>query len=468
MKAMNRSHAGAARGHTRRRHRFVSFTGLLALFGALFVTGAAPAHALIPCAVPDNPLLCPLTHDDNYTVPFGQKLTVPAATGLLANDEGPPGTRIQFADQCTDTSSFWTDATFNVKSDGSFTYTPAGPSEPYSGDDSLTYCIIDPATGNEDDTGTVNITVLAVARDDSYGTRVNTPLTVSAPGLVANDLGIDSSSIILDTTTAHGGTIDDNFDGAFVYTPPTDYQGPDTFSYTGWDIDADHQYWATVTIYVDGTPPVVTMTPLAPVTLNTKVPISWSGTDNTGGPITYDVQQRIAPWNAGFPLWTALRTATIAKSASVTASNGRTLCFRTRAKDLAGNYSLFTPQQCTAVPIRARSLKYSAGWIRTTSPLYFSGEAYSTSTKGRTAGLAAVQAQHMWLVATTCATCGTVQVRWNNVVIANVNLASAATVHHKLIPIAAFATPRAGTVGFYVTSPTGKVVKIEGLAVLHA
>jgi hypothetical protein len=74
----------------------------------------------------------------------------------------------------------------------------------------------------------------------------------------------------------------------------------------------------------------------------------------------------------------------------------------------------------------------------------------------------------MWLVATKCATCGTVQVRWNNVTIANVNLASPGTVRHALVPIAAFPTPKAGTLRLYVTSPNGKSVIIEGLAVLRA
>jgi hypothetical protein len=60
------------------------------------------------------------------------------------------------------------------------------------------------------------------------------------------------------------------------------------------------------------------------------------------------------------------------------------------------------------------------------------------------------------------------QIRWNNVVIKSVSLASATTVHKKLIPIAAFLAPRTGTLGMYVTSPNGRIVKIEGLAILRA
>ena len=153
-------------GRTRRRHRIASVTGLVALVGPPFVTVAAPAHALSPCTAADP--YCPFGVTDNYTVNFGQKLTVDAAHGLLVNDHAPANTRIEFGG-CTDTSSFWTDASFTVKSDGSFTYTPA-PNEPYSGIDTLEYCIIDPA-GDDDFGIDVNINVIATARNDSYGAR---------------------------------------------------------------------------------------------------------------------------------------------------------------------------------------------------------------------------------------------------------------------------------------------------------
>jgi Cadherin-like domain/Bacterial Ig domain len=459
---MTGSHAAMDRGRLRRRQRIASIAGLVALVGAVVVTVAAPARAVVPCTQPN---LCPFANDDNYQAIFNTKLTVDAAHGLLANDEGPAGTKIEFGG-CTETESFWSGANIAVKSDGSFTYSP-DLANPYSGADSFDYCIIDPVTGN-DDFATAYIDVLAVARPDFYGTHPDAPLTVNAPGLLANDGGIDPDFITLDETSAMGGTVTDNFDGAFVYTPPAGYSGPDAFGYTGWDIDGDYEYGAAVTIYVDGDPPVASMAAMGPVTLGTTMPVAWSGSDVGTGLQSFDVQYRKAVWNGPFGLWTPLLTATVKTSTTVGGTYGRTFCFRVRARDKAGNYSLFTTQRCTSIPLPAKSLKYSSRWTRTSSPLYYGGEAFATSYKGQTATLSSVQAQHMWLVATKCATCGTVQVRWNNVVIANVNLAQGTTAHRKLIPIAAFATPRTGTVSMYVTSPTGKVVKIEGLAVLRA
>jgi len=494
---MRRTQSGAERGRTGRGQRYGSLAVLIVLCTAFLVARTGPAHAaLTPC--PD-PAVCPIGADDFYIVPFGQKLTVPAATGVLANDFGPPGTRIEFTDDCTDTTSWWTDASFNVKAtDGSFTYVPAPPTDidyPYSGLDQLAYCIIDPATGNDDETPVVNIAVVPTVRDDSYGTKTNVPLTVNATfdpktglptsGLVGNDSGIDSSTLSLDSTSAAGGTVDDNFDGSFVYTPPLNFHGIDTFHYTGEDFDAD---WVdgpmdpfnpdpakatvpmhgTVTIYVDGTPPTAAMiAPISPVTLSTNVPASWTGHDDQGV-ANYDMQYTNAPWNGVFKPWTMWRSATTATSATIAGTYGRTFCFQVRARDHAGNVSPFTPSRCSAVPLRAASLVYSRLWTRPASAAYFSGEAFRTVYNGQTATRTGVSGKHLWLVATKCSTCGGVQVRLNGALIASASLASPTTVHRALIPIGAFTTVRTGTLSITVTSATGKQVIIEGLAVLRA
>src|SRR4051794_39272938 len=157
---MNRSHAGAERGRTRRRHRCASITGLVALLGALLITVAAPARALTPCS---DPNLCPLANEDNYQTNFNVKLTVPAATGLLANDQGPVSTHVSTAPGDTDTES-WNGAKVVVKSDGSFTYTPdPDPLNAFSGIDSFDYTIVNAA--GDFDFNTAYITVIPVVRD---------------------------------------------------------------------------------------------------------------------------------------------------------------------------------------------------------------------------------------------------------------------------------------------------------------
>jgi hypothetical protein len=78
-----------------------------------------------------------------------------------------------------------------------------------------------------------------------------------------------------------------------------------------------------------------------------------------------------------------------------------------------------------------------------------------------------LQARHLYLIATMCSRCGTVQVRFNNIVKANINLYRSQTANKRVIPIASWSTLQNGTVTVIVTSPTGKVVIIEGLGVLH-
>ncbi len=76
-----------------------------------------------------------------------------------------------------------------------------------------------------------------VAGDDSYTTTVLTPLSVSAPGLLANDGDVNSSTLTVTAgtglPTSSGGTVDLNADGSFTYTPPTlSLGGQDSFTYT--------------------------------------------------------------------------------------------------------------------------------------------------------------------------------------------------------------------------------------------
>ncbi|QOC23219.1 hypothetical protein IC757_03440 [Wenzhouxiangella sp. AB-CW3] len=98
-----------------------------------------------------------------------------------------------------------------------------------------------PAGLNVDPT---SIQVSPLAVDDNYDEiPANNTFTVpEAQGLLSNDralypvggspptLSVDVANS--DTTTAEGGTVDLQSDGGFDYTPPTDFQGTDSFVYT--------------------------------------------------------------------------------------------------------------------------------------------------------------------------------------------------------------------------------------------
>src|SRR5204862_4349519 len=115
---------------------------------------------------------------------------------------------------------------------GTFTYTPAANA---NGADTLTFTARDGAL--ESNVATVTITIVAVndapvAVGDSFSTAEDTPLMVAAPGVLGNDLDVDSPVLtaVLVSGPAHG-TVTLNADGSVRYTPTANYHGPDSFTY---------------------------------------------------------------------------------------------------------------------------------------------------------------------------------------------------------------------------------------------
>ena len=96
----------------------------------------------------------------------------------------------------------------------------------------------------------VSVSTPIAALDDTYYTDKNATLTVSAPGVQANDvaanLGSFSSVVV---TNPSNGTVTLNSDGSFTYIPNANYVGADTFTYE--DVQgANTSNVATVTINV--------------------------------------------------------------------------------------------------------------------------------------------------------------------------------------------------------------------------
>ena len=74
------------------------------------------------------------------------------------------------------------------------------------------------------------------ATEDSYTATVNTPLTVAAPGVLANDRDADGDSLnAFDVSGPSHGTLLLDPSGAFTYTPESGFTGTDTFTYRASD-----------------------------------------------------------------------------------------------------------------------------------------------------------------------------------------------------------------------------------------
>jgi VCBS repeat-containing protein len=190
------------------------------------------------------PNRAPTAAEDSYSTAEDTALTV-AAPGVLDGDSDPDGDPLTAV-----LASPPSHGSLNLNDDGGFTYTPTAD---FNGNDSFTYRASDGTL--QSSPATVTITVGAVndapvAAGDAYSTAEDTPLTVAAPGVLANDSDPDGNPL----TAAVGsgpshGTLTLNANGSFTYTPAANYNGSDSFTYRASDGTLQSSP-ATVTITV--------------------------------------------------------------------------------------------------------------------------------------------------------------------------------------------------------------------------
>ena len=175
----------------------------------------------------------PVAAPDAYSVAEDTPFSFPGR-GVLFNDSDPDGDQLS-----AELEAGPVHGVLVLESDGNFLYTPAPD---FHGPDSFTYHATDGQA--ESNIATVSLNVNAVndvplARDDRYGVREDTNLTIAMPGVLINDSDIDGDPL---TASLVGGalfghvSLDQN--GSFVYTPPTDFTGEDRFLYVVSDAGA--------------------------------------------------------------------------------------------------------------------------------------------------------------------------------------------------------------------------------------
>lgn len=88
-------------------------------------------------------------------------------------------------------------------------------------------------TDNSPATSIVRVLLEPTAINDSGSTLEDTPLTVTAPGVLANDNEPNGFAIsVFDYTQPAHGNVTVNANGSYVYVPATNYNGADSFTYT--------------------------------------------------------------------------------------------------------------------------------------------------------------------------------------------------------------------------------------------
>jgi len=164
--------------------------------------------------------------DPGYTVVEDNLLNVPAATGVLANDsdpvEGDPLTAVLVNGP--------TNGALSLAADGSFTYMP---NPDFNGVDTFTYT----ANDSDSDEAIVTITVTPVndapvAVNDTQSVNEDTTLSVAAPGVLANDSDAEGDPFTaVQVTGPTNGALSLLPNGSFTYTPGTNFNGVDSFTY---------------------------------------------------------------------------------------------------------------------------------------------------------------------------------------------------------------------------------------------
>jgi len=204
----------------------------------------------------------PVAVDDGYSTPEDTPLTV-AAPGVLANDSDADGDALTAIQEAGPASG-----TVVLDADGSFVYTPTLN---FNGVVTFTYHANDGTADSNTATVTITVTPLndaPLAVDDGYSTAEDTPLTVAAPGILANDSDADSNPLTaVREAGPAGGTLVLNANGSFVYTPTLNFNGVVTFTYHASDGMANSNT-ATVTITVTALndAPTFTSTPVTAAT----------------------------------------------------------------------------------------------------------------------------------------------------------------------------------------------------------
>jgi hypothetical protein len=212
-------------------------------------TEGASSEAVVTVTV--NPLNDPPVANDD--IAFTNR-NIPAILDLLYNDNDVDGDPLSIV-----SIKQGTNGTVILNADHTVTYTPHPD---FSGTDSFTYIITDGLVESEAATVTVTVFSLAnvppVADDLSITTNENTPVNIT---LSAVDADGDPLTYSVAASPTHGvlsGTPPD-----LIYTPDSDYNGSDTFTYKANDGQADSNI-ATVTIIVE--PPMPpTPTPSIPI-----------------------------------------------------------------------------------------------------------------------------------------------------------------------------------------------------------
>jgi VCBS repeat-containing protein len=227
----------------------------------------------------------PVAQGNQYATDEDDSLAVPAFGVLLNDDDVDSGVLSAVL------ASGPSNGTLTLHNDGALNYVP---NPDFVGTDSFTYRASDGTDASAP--ATVVITVrpvndAPVAYGESFTADEEVPLTVAAPGLLANDTDIDSTALTaVKVGNPTHGTVVVNADGSFVYTPALNYDGSDSFTYRTRDASGALSNIVTVSLTVNEMPdPPVAVARTFTVNEDSSRSLALTGTDPDGDALTFEL-----------------------------------------------------------------------------------------------------------------------------------------------------------------------------------
>lgn len=272
-----------------------------------------------------------------------------------------------------------------------------------------------------------------------------------------------------DTVPVGGITVACSVDGKAVPRCASGYAGTlaagtHTLTVTATDPHG-HTSTASYRWIVDTAAPTVSVTALPALVLTGTFAVRYAATD-ASGVASYDVRYRSASSSASsFSAWSqpTVWTKVTATSQVVTPKAGYEYCFSARARDKVGNTSAWSTDRCTARPLDDRSLSTTtSGWTRAASSTAYAETLTRTTTVGAKLTRSAGAFRRVAVVATTCSTCGSVEVYVGSTRIGTVSLWSSTTKTKQTKSLPVLTSARSGTVTLRATTK-GRSVQVDGL-----
>ncbi|MFA5890108.1 MAG: hypothetical protein WDA27_04010 [Actinomycetota bacterium] len=215
----------------------------------------------------------------------------------------------------------------------------------------------------------------------------------------------------------------------------------------------------------DATAPSTPILSTLPLVQKSKaITLAWSAaTDAQSGVAGYVVGTRRKAAGAASYQTVSRFLSTTSRSGRATLATGSTYCFFVRAANGVGMTSSASTERCTVIPANNTDMRASAGWLRKTAAGYYLNSFSTATARGATLTLPVSAVKRIRLIATTCPSCGAVEIYVGKTLLKRVSLVSGSQRRGQIFSVVESGT-RSGLATIRVTS-SNRPVSIEGLIV---